>query len=246
MKEYIVAIEDEFAKEVAKQLPVKAAYEDTIQPAARQTGELAEDLLKAIRLALFPVQLLAAAQDRFRKFVKSAVDRVPAEKRIPPAAEIVGPILEGVRYEREGGSIEQMFSELLSSSIHSDRVADAHPALPLIIKQLSTDEAAILRTIASTPKRFEIVVRFDILRELTWSKIEKSEVPTDGLVFPQNEAMYRDHLERLGLIRYDTLKPMQPIMENGRQTGGRNCLTLKLTDFGATLMRASGMPPKQL
>ncbi|MCK1637588.1 DUF4393 domain-containing protein [Bradyrhizobium sp. 157] len=177
--------------------------------------------------------------------MKSAVDRVPAEKRISPAPEIVGPILEGVRYEREGGSIEQMFSELLSSSMHSDRVADAHPALPLIIKQLSTDEAAILRTIASTPKRFEIVMKFDILGELTWSKIERSEVPTDGLVFPQNEVMYRDHLERLGLIRYDTLKPMQPIMENGRQTGGRNFLTLKLTDFGATLMRASGIPPKQ-
>jgi hypothetical protein len=85
-----MTIEDEFAKEIAKQLPLKAAYEDAVQPAARQTGEMAEDLVKVVRLALFPVQLLAAAQDRFRKFVKSAVDRVPSEKRIPPAPEIVG------------------------------------------------------------------------------------------------------------------------------------------------------------
>jgi hypothetical protein len=245
IREDVLAIEDEFAKEIAKQLPVKAAYEDAVRPAARQTGELAEDLVKVVRLALFPVQLLAAAQDRFRKFVKSAVDRVPFEKRIPPAPEIVGPILEGVRYEREGGSIEQMFSELFSSSMNSERVADAHPALPLIIKQLSADEAAILRAIASAPKYFEIVTRFDLQGGLALSKLEKSEVPTNGLDFPQNEGMYRDHLERLGLIRYDTLKPMQAIIANGQQTGGRNFLVLKLTEFGATLMRASGIPPIQ-
>lgn len=233
----------EFAKEIAKQLPVRAAYEDAVQPAARQTGELAEDLLKAVRLALFPIQLLAAVQDRFRKFVKSAVDRVPTEKRISPSPEIVGPILEGVRYERAGGSIEQMFSELLSSSMHSDRVSDAHPALPLIIKQLSPDEAAILRAIASAPKHFEIIVRFDLQSGLAMSKLEKSEVPTNDLIFSQNEAMYRDHLERLGLIRYDTLKPMQAIVANGQQTGGRNFLVLKLTEFGAALMRATGIPP---
>ena len=162
--------------------------------------------------------------------------------RPPP---IVGPILEGVRYEREGGSIEQMFSELLSSSMHSDRVADAHPALPMVIKQLSVDEAAILRAIASAPNYFEIVTRFDLQGGLALSKVERSGVPTNCLVFPQNEQMYRDHLERLGLIRYDTLKPMQVINADGRQTGGRNFLALKLTEFGATLMRASGIPSKQ-
>jgi hypothetical protein len=129
--------------------------------------------------------------------------------------------------------------------MHSDRVADAHPALPLIIKQLSGDEAAILRMIASTQRRFEIVIRFDIRGSLTWSQIDKSEVPTNHLVFPQNEGMYREHLERLGLIGYDVLKPMEPIVENGRQTGGRNFLALKLTEFGATLMRASGISPVQ-
>jgi hypothetical protein len=170
-----LAIDDEFAKEIAKQFPVKAAYEDAVQPAARQTGKLAEELIKAIRLALFPIQLLAAAQDRFRKFVRTAVDRVPTDKRISLSPEIVGPILEGVRYERQGGSVEQMFSELLTSSMHSDRVADAHPALPLIIKQLSADEAAILRAIASAPKYFAIAIRFDLRHGLAISRIEKSD-----------------------------------------------------------------------
>jgi hypothetical protein len=84
--ETIVSAEDEFAKEIAKQLPVKAAYKDAIRPAARQTGEMAEDIIKAVRLALFPIQLAAMAQDRFRRFVRNAVDRVPIENRVTPPA----------------------------------------------------------------------------------------------------------------------------------------------------------------
>jgi hypothetical protein len=70
-----VTATDEFAKEIAKQLPVKVAYQDAIQPAAKQTGEFGEDLLKALRLALFPIQLAAGLQDRFRHFVRASVAR---------------------------------------------------------------------------------------------------------------------------------------------------------------------------
>lgn len=48
---------------------------------------------------------------------------------------------------------------------------------------------------------------------------------------------------RLGLIRFDALKPMEAIIEGGKQTGGRNFLVVKFTEFGATFMRACGTPP---
>jgi hypothetical protein len=85
---------------VAKQLPVKDIYKDAIAPAATQTGELAEDLIKALRLALAPVQFLAALQDRYRSFLKNSVARVPVQRRIDPPPQILGPVLEGVRYDR--------------------------------------------------------------------------------------------------------------------------------------------------
>jgi hypothetical protein len=70
-----------------------------------------------------------------------------------------------------------------------------------------------------------------------------NEIPTDGLVFPENAEMYRDRLERLGLIRFDPLKPMEPIVEDGKQTGGRILFVVKFTEFGSTFMRACGTPP---
>ena len=79
---------------------------------------------------------------------------------------------------------------------------------------------------------------------MTITHPEQSQLPTDQLVFPDNGPMYHDHLERSGLIRYDMLKPMEAIRENGRQIGGRNFLVVKLTELGATLMRAPGFPQK--
>jgi len=55
--------DEEFAKELAKHLPIKAIYRDAAAPAAKQTGQLLEDLLKALQLALAPVQMLGAIQD---------------------------------------------------------------------------------------------------------------------------------------------------------------------------------------
>jgi hypothetical protein len=236
-----------FAEELAKQLPVKAMYEDAAQPAAQQVGQIAQDLVKSLQLVvLTPLQFLGAYQDRLRAFIDKSVRAVPEEKRVRPAPQILGPVLEAVKYEPEGTPIDKMFSELLTTAMHSERVADAHPALPLIIKQLSEDEALILQAIATADTRFQLTSRFDIVAggSMSINKIEKSELPVDRLVFPNNEPMYRDHLERLGLIRYDMLKPMEPISQNGRQVGGRNFFVLKLTELGATLMRASGYPPK--
>jgi hypothetical protein len=236
-----------FAEELAKQLPVKAIYEDAAKPATQQVGQIAQDLVKTLQLVLLaPVQILGAYQDRLRVFIDKSIRAVPEEKQVLPAPQILGPVLEAIRYEPEGTPIDQMFLELLTSAMHSDRVADAHPALPLIIKQLSADEALILQAIATAQTRFPLISRFDIVAggAMTVTQLEQSGVPTDQLVFPNNEPMYRDHLERLGLLRYDMLKPMEPINQNGCQVGGRNFFVIKLTELGATLMRASGFPPK--
>jgi hypothetical protein len=48
----------EFAKELAKQFPVKAAYDDVVSPPARQVGQVLTDVVKTIQLALAPLQVL--------------------------------------------------------------------------------------------------------------------------------------------------------------------------------------------
>ena len=231
----VMSADEDFVKAIAKQLPVKAAYTDAIKPAARQLGYLSEDILKALRLALFPVSLAAGLHDRFDRFVKNAVSRVPENKRVSPAPQIVGPVLEGVRYEPEGTAIDQMFSELLSTSMDAERIRDAHPSFPIIIKQLSSDEAKILNSLFCSGEQPRIIHVFELRNGLAIISVERNDLPVAGLVFPENISMYTDRLQRLGLIKFDSEKPMEPIVVDGVQTGGRNFLICKFTEVGEVI-----------
>jgi hypothetical protein len=234
-----MAAEEEFAKELAKQLPVRAIYEDAAAPATKQAGQLFQDIVKALQLALAPVQLLGAIQDRYRKFLDAAVRRVPEANRISPAPQIIGPVLEGVRYEPEGTPIDEMFSQLLSASMDSARVSDAHPSFPLIVRQLSADEARLLNAMFIAPKPLRLVQTFRLAQGLSFhGETEIDELKIDGLMFAANVAMYRNHIQQLGLLHFSVERAMEPIMAGPVQTGGRNFLEYRLTDFGLQFMRA--------
>ena len=177
----------EFAREVAQQLPVQQAYNEAASPAVKQAGEFFEDLVKTVRLALAPIQFLAAYQDRVRHFIDRSVRVVPEAQRVPPAPQILGPVLEGIRYEPEDTPIDKMFSSLLTASMDSKRVGDAHPAFPQIIRQLSSDEAILLKRLGEKPFALISYMEWDQTSRLFGpSKYEFFDVPTDDLHFPQN------------------------------------------------------------
>lgn len=67
-----------------------------------ETARILVFILKTLHLALTPVQYLAAVQDRYKSFLDRSIRRVPKEQRVVPAPQILGPILEEIRYEPEG------------------------------------------------------------------------------------------------------------------------------------------------
>jgi hypothetical protein len=229
----------EFAKELAKQIPVKAVYQDVAAPAAQQTGQVLTDIVKTIQLALAPFQVLAAYQDRLRKFIDRSVRRVPKQKRITPAPQILGPIIEGIRYEPESTPIDEMFSRLLSSSMNADEVNDAHPAFPMLIKQLSSDEAKLIRTLVAGESEF--VTRVVFLEDGYRTEVEVDRRPTANLTFPGNLDFYMEHLHHLGIARvlggggadYET-----DALGNKKQTAIRAVTTYELTAFGRRFAQA--------
>jgi hypothetical protein len=234
----------EFAKELARQLPLKAVYDDLASPATKQTGQLLQDVVKAIQLALAPVQVLGALQDRYRNFLDKSVRRVPEESRISPAPQIIGPVLEGVRYEQEGTPIEEMFSQLLSRAMDKERVAEAHPAYPILIKQLSADEAKILASLNGQQFDYVYTRDYNPTTNLFYgpNKVEVDTLPRDGLSFPGNVAFYFEHLDKLGLAGTFIEGNQEPLFAHlqkpSPQTGMRVRCKYRLTDFGARFVRA--------
>jgi hypothetical protein len=233
----------ELAKELISQLPIKEAT----LPAVRPTGELLADLIKTLQLALAPVQLIAAYQDRFRNFIDRAVRRVPEENRVAPAPQIVGPIIEAIRYEPEGTPIDVMFSELLSRSIDRDRVHEAHPSYPVIIRQLSSDEAKVLSRLSG--KSFDYMITRDYDKKqglfVGENKVEVDDLPRTGLNYPENVQFYIDHLRQLGLAGVFQIGNQEPIGGGNpvEQIGIRIRSRYALTDFGQRFMRACSAAP---
>jgi hypothetical protein len=229
----------EFAKELARQLPVKEA----LAPPARQTGQILEDIVKTIQLALVPFQLAGALQDRLRAFIDGSVRRIPEPQRVSPAPQILGPVIEAIRYEPSGTELDDMFSELLSSSMDQSRLKDAHPAFPSIIRALSSDEAKLLKSLAkNNPVRQISLSKLDRVRNLFEPmSIEAMQVPAD-IDYPGNARIYLEHLRQLGLVEISVTRAPEPIMEEGIQVAVRNFAEHQLSLWGIQFMRAVTKP----
>jgi hypothetical protein len=236
---------DKAIEEIAKQLPIKQVYDDGLSGATKQVGHTLTDVAKSLRLALAPFQFLAAYQDRLVAFIDRAVRRVPDEQRISPPPQIIGPVLEGIRYEPEGTEIQEMFSELLSRAMDSKRVNEAHPSYPMVIRQLSPDEAIILRVL-EPDSQYELVYTEELIRSSTGPLFRPGTVETDTfpralLAFPDNLPFYMDHLNTLGLagiFQEGNQEPLFDASSPSRQVAVRVRRKYRLTDFGHRFVQA--------
>lgn len=213
------------ASEVAKQLPVRQALE----PAATEIGGLGSDLVKCVRLALAPVQYLAVQQERYRRFIEKSAETVPASQRVQPAAQILGPVLEGIRYESEGSISDQAFSELLTRAFDRERVHQAHPAFPAMIRAMADDEMSLFQQVKAGP----VTVKLGSMSGTEFTPIPATvEQPEfDYLAFPQQVSAYANHLEALGLI--DDLVGRYPQDTDVTRPGPYELVyVLMISDFG--------------
>jgi hypothetical protein len=116
-----------------------------------------------------------------------------------------------------------------------------HPAYPLIIKQLSADEANILALLSA--RSYSHVATQDLDRTqqrfLNYRTLT-DELPKDGLRFAQNVPFYMEHLDKLGLAGIYQDGNQEPLPFSGAtfQTGNRIRSLYRLTDFGKRFMEA--------
>ncbi|HBF30393.1 Abi-alpha family protein [Rhizobium sp.] len=249
------------ATELAKKIPVKDAYEDALKPGVKQVGTLVEDLMKTVLLLFAPVQFAAAVQDRYRRFLDTSVRRVPEADRVSPAPQILGPVLEGIKYEPEDSPISEMFSQLLSSSMDKSRVQNAHPAFSQIVRQLSQDEAILLNLMWKLRQKEGRFYRQQFTQdyERTTNKfyntrMESDDLPRDSLTFPNNVEFYGQHLYSLGITAFFDSAQQECLWDDGSsghspfdvqrtQIGIRVFKELRFTDVGLKFMSAVSPSP---
>lgn len=137
-------------------------YQDLIQPSVRESGEI---IKRTVRMALSPLRALLFSYEIIEGFISTKVEgllkRVPAEDIVKPALNVVGPAFEALRFTGNASELSDMYANLLAASMYSKTKNGAHPAFVEIIKQMTPDEARLIR-LFSTSRPFPLLsVRYD-------------------------------------------------------------------------------------
>jgi hypothetical protein len=193
-------------KGIAQAVPV---YQDMLQPAAREIGIGLQTIAKTIHLALAPVAALVWGHETLREFISTRVaeklKHVPLSNIKTPEAHVVGPALEALRYTGHQEVLRELYANLLATSLDAETCQNAHPAFVEMIKNMSPDEARIMRLFSMGESALPIVqIR----------AYEKDEAESYGIIhrcfsligreagcaLPNLTPVYLDNLVRLGLL----------------------------------------------
>ena len=142
--------------DLAKAVPV---YPDLVQPLAKQLGQRLELVGRLVNVTLSPLQgfvwIAEQTRDYLKKSVAEKLKDVPPERLQAPPLNIAAPLFQAAVFATDEDTLREMYASLLASSMDSATVATAHPAFVDIIKNMSSDEARILKLFDSTCEPIE-------------------------------------------------------------------------------------------
>lgn len=190
--------------ELAKAVPI---YQDAVQPAAKEAGKSLHLVVRAVNAALMPVEGLVWGVERIRDFVRERVaaklNNVPPEDVQPPKPHIAVPAIEALRYTGEESDLADLYANLLATSMDKATAYRAHPGFVDMIKNMSPDEARIMRYLAFNGDQAVINIK-QIVNEQGHFRTTHRHVSLLGVkaqcAYPPLAANYLDNLVRLGLI----------------------------------------------
>lgn len=194
----------ETIKGIVQAVPI---YQDVVQPAAKEVGTALQTVAKTLHILLAPVSGLVWGYEKIKDFVSETVaaklQGVPENELRQPEPHVAGPVLEALRYTGYQEDLRAMYANLLATSIDSATSVNAHPAFVEIIKQMSPDEALIVKSLSSHYSRPKIDIRQEELNSATgnWVIRNFSLLPLEaGCKSLELGVTYMVNLERLGIV----------------------------------------------
>ncbi len=126
-----------------------------VKEAGKNLGKTALTITKTINNALLPLAAVNFAFDKARAYfvdkfqddLSKKASVIPPEHIVEPKASIAGPVLQGLAFTHEEPNLRDMYLSLLATAMDERSTNDAHPAFVEFIKQLNSEEAALLRDI---------------------------------------------------------------------------------------------------
>lgn len=181
-------------------------YKDAISPVAKEVGKMVALPFQAINAALSGARIWVAEKqynyERTLELLAQKMRGISIDNISPPENYIAVPALQQISYCYDSEELRNMYANLLASSMQNDKKWEIHPSFVDIIKQLSPDEAKILKKLNQVGR--EAIVSIAANNEKGESIITYKDYSLIGYKAqcdnPQNTNVYIDNLCRLGLI----------------------------------------------
>lgn len=206
-------------------------YKDMFRPAARVAGEVLEDFARTLNRS--GLEFGADGREHVRRLIVRARIAIPDAQLVLPPPPILGRVVESIRFEPEGTPLYEIFEQLLSASMDSERVHLVHPSFPVLLGHLCSDEVRLLEHLRNEDV-FGPWSRWVPLDQL---HPEYPTVPSGLLQRPQSHDLYYANLSSLSLVTYSDEMEQWPSANLYRQRW-----KLTLQGMGRHLMAACRKP----
>lgn len=202
-------IDKEFVGQVIDQSGgvLEKAYDDLAHPTVKSVGNTVSLIPRTIGVWLGKWEKWVINGEESIRLTAEAVrekaEKIPEEKLTEPEPYVAIPAVQQLSYCYDSEVLREMYANLLVSSMNTDTKQAVHPSFVDIIKQLTPDEAKLLKSIKNNTSYIPLV---DLLIQLGNGR---GHVPLlknytnigYGLCDnPANISAYIENLDRLKLI----------------------------------------------
>lgn len=142
---------DEVTKKAVEQAEgvLTEVYKDGISPAIQPVGVMLSYLPRTIRLAFSRWEKwIINGEESLRitgELLKEKLKDIPEEKICEPEPYVAIPAIQQLSYCQDSDELRDLYANLLASSMNVDTKWKVHPSFTDIIKQLTPDEAKLLK-----------------------------------------------------------------------------------------------------
>lgn len=185
-------------------------YKDAVSPIVKPIGEILGFLPRTIKLALSGWEKwIINGEESLRltaEAIKEKVKKIPEEKLVEPEPYVAIPTIQQISYCQNSEELRDLYANLLTASMNTDTKWQVHPAFVDIIKQITPDEARIIKCLPNFKNSFMPVVDVKLLDKGEASKghqILVTNFTTIGLDVIEKKAnicSYIDNLLRLNIL----------------------------------------------
>lgn len=197
----------ELAKEPVKNIAEKL-YDDVAHPALQTAGEIIKVPFDVVDAALTPVKIwVEEKRYNYKRTVQLLCEKLQAverEKITEPENYVAIPALQQIAYCYDSEELRNMYANLLAASMNTDTKWNVHPSYVDIIKQLTPDEAKLLRILYARELAPVIHVKQYMKDKKSYNDIVQNfSTLTEYCDCPSRIYSYLNNLSRLGLINID-------------------------------------------